>query len=74
MNDQNIISNSLALRIKLASLRHRINRVRERLDTCTACTPESRDLMFQLVHLVQQRNDLHTPADVYRIERERGLA
>lgn len=64
----------LARKAKINLLQWRIERVRNQLDQCQSCTPESRNLMLKLVTLVQRRNNLHTPADVQQIEKARGLA
>lgn len=63
----------LARRAKINLLQWRIQRVRSQLEKCRSCTPESRKLMLKLVILVQRRNNLHTPADTFQIEQERGL-
>jgi len=65
---------TLSHHLKLASVQCRIEVVRHQIDQCQSCTPESRQLLNKLLSLVQQRNRMHTAADVLRIERERGLA
>lgn len=67
------VTQDLARQAKLALLKWRIELVRSRIEKCQSCTPESRALMQKLITLVQSRNNLHTPADVREIERERGL-
>ena len=63
----------LARQAKKNILQWRINRVRGQIDKVQPSTPESRNLMLKLIRLVQQRNNLYTPADVAEIEKSRGL-
>ena len=66
--------NGLSRQLKLATVQCRIEIVRHKLHECKACTPESRQLLNKLLSLAQQRNRMHTAADVLRIDLEKESA
>lgn len=72
MNTPN--TQDLARQAKIRLLQWRIERTRSQLDKCEPHSTESRKLLLKLITLVQQRNNLHTPAEVNAIEKARGLA
>jgi len=74
MKNQASDINTLSHELKLAAVQSRIDLVRHQLHDCKACTPESRQLMENLVSLVRHRNLLRTASESLQIERERGLA
>ncbi len=66
-------TSNIKRKAKINLLQWRIKCVQRRLDKCPPCTPESRALLYKFVTLIQTRNNLHTPAEVDGIEKERGL-
>jgi len=64
----------LVRRAKIDMLQHQIEIVRDQIQDCDSQSPQGRELLESLITLVQRRNNLHTPAETLRIERERGLA
>jgi len=74
MKNQASDINTLSRQLKLAAVQCRIEVVRHQLHECKACTPESRQLLNKLLSLVQQRNRMHTAADVLRIDLEKESA
>ena len=63
----------LVRRAKIDMLQHQIEVVRDQIQDCDSQSPQGRELLESLITLVQRRNNLHTPADVAQIEKERGL-